>query len=271
MKTLAFALSVLPLLCIAGSRWTQADLENRLLAEGGCPNDDMNNLPDCESRPEWEKDALKEYEAFVSNGGWTTNELVAGLILATTNHLYSPSWPAERDRLIAATAFSALSRINQDCARSFISQICTNGVKGILAEGVSGIYRYSQFEPEVFNYMRRVCLNTNQYERWVGCIAFSMLKCFEDRPNYYNEIATNGFARYNYYVIMHATKDVGIVDRLLARWTVSYSNSIQRLQAMRYVSQTATNAAMAVWATNQVNRLSALPTNQLNNVSWLEE
>ena len=41
--------------------------------------------------------------------------------------------------------------------------------------------------------------------------------------------------------------------------------------SMRYVSNTATNNAMLSWANREVQRLSALPTNELNNVSWLEE
>ena len=271
MKTLAFALSVLPLLCIAGSRWTQADLENWLWAEGVSPSDDLNNLPESEFSPEWKKDALKKYRAFITTGGWTTNELVNGFIYSITNHLYSASWPSKRDEVVASMAFGALSYVNQPQVLAFIKQICTNDVKSILGAGIAGVYRYSRFEPEVFDYMRSVCVKTNVYERWARAIAGDMELCFYQRPNYYDSLATNNFARYQYFVLKHVNASQAVVDSQIVDFVPAYSNSIQRLNAMRYVANTATNRDQAVWATNQVNRLSALPTNQLNNVSWLEE
>ena len=108
-------------------------------------------------------------------------------------------------------------------------------------------------------------------ERWVADIAIDMEVCFRDRPGYFNAAATNNFARYQYFVMHHVRSRNGLLDCQIRDFIPAYSNSIQRLNAMRYVANTATNRDQAVWATNQVNRLSALPTNQLNTVSWLEE
>ena len=265
------ALVVIAACSIAAEPWTQERLEHWIWTEGVSPQDDFVNLPAPEYIPQWRRDAISEYKDFIVKGGWTTNQLIDAFILATTNHLQSSSWPAERDYLIASLSFRALSEINHPRSLSFVTSICTNGVKDILGEGVAGVFRYSRFEPEVFDYMRKVCVMTNIYERWVADIAIDMEVCFRDRPGYFNAAATNNFARYQYFVMHHVRSRNGLLDCQIRDFVPAYSNSIQRLNAMRYVANTATNRDQAVWATNQVNRLSALPTNQLNTVSWLEE
>ena len=269
-------MSVVTLIVLAGQiladeHWPQRILEEELLFKGTRIDDGIFDAEDVHYVPQWRRDAIAEYKDFIVKGGWTTNQLIDALILATTNHLQSPSWPAQRDYVIALIAFKALSEINHPRSLSFVANICTNGVKDILGGGVAGVFRYSRFEPEVFDYMRKVCVMTNIYERWVADIAIDMEVCFRDRPGYFNAEATNNFARYQYFVMHHVRSRNGLLDCQIRDFIPAYSNSIQRLNAMRYVANTATNRDQAVWATNQVNRLSALPTNQLNNVSWLEE
>ena len=268
---LIIAVTLLAGRCLAESAWTQQRLEDYLFFQGSRMDDGIFDAENVEDVPEWKRDAIAEYKDFIVKGGWTTNQLIDAFILATTNHLQSSSWPAERDYLIASLSFRALSEINHPRSLSFVTSICTNGVKDILGAGVAGVFRYSRFEPEVFDYMRKVCVMTNIYERWVADIAIDMEVCFRDRPGYFNAAATNNFARYQYFVMHHVRSRNGLLDCQIRDFIPAYSNSIQRLNAMRYVANTATNRDQAVWATNQVNRLSALPTNQLNNVSWLEE
>ena len=272
MKTIVMvALVVIANCSIAAEPWSQEQLEHWIWTEGVSPQDDFVNLPAPEYVPQWRRDAIAEYRDFIVKGGWTTNQLIDALILATTNHLQSPSWPARRDYVIASYAFRALSEINHPRSLSFVANICTNGVRDILGEGVAGMFRYSRFEPEVFDYMRKVCVMTNIYERWTADIAMDMETCLRDRPGYFTNAATNEFARYQYFALNRVRTENVMLDCQLEEFIPAYSNSIQRLNAMRYVANTATNRDQAVWATNQVNRLSALPTNQLNNVSWLEE
>ena len=265
------ALTVLAGQILAEEHWPQQRLEEDLLIRGTSIDDGIFDAENVHYVPQWRRDAIAEYRDFIVKGGWTTNQLIDALILATTNHLQSPSWPARRDYVVASYAFRALSEINHPKSLSFVANICTNGVKDILGGGVAGMFRYSRFEPEVFDYMRKVCVMTNIYERWTADIAMDMETCFRDRPGYYSTSATNEFARYQYFVIHHVRSRNGLLDCQIRDFIPAYSNSVQRLNAMRYVANTATNRDQAVWATNQVNRLLALPTNQLNNVSWLEE
>jgi hypothetical protein len=78
-------------------------------------------------------------------------------------------------------------------------------------------------------------------------------------------------ANYLYFSICHTTRQVVRQDRKLAFFLSAYSNSIQRLDAMRYVQSTTTNLRTRVLAQQEVDRLSAIPTNQLNDISWIAE
>ena len=270
IKMVMVWLSSLSLVVGAGEMWSQASFEDRLygMREG---EDDLDNLTN-EDVPQCRKDALSErFGDFIHEGGWSTNRVIGALILSVTNCLGRSAWASERDHVIAAIAFNALSEINHPRSLAFVMQTCTNDVRDILNEGVTGVFRYSQYEPEVFDYLRKLCVMTNRYEGVVRNVALDLEDCLGGVLEGNRCAATNQLARYHYFVIRHATARVGLVDHLLSNLLPSYSNSIQRLNAMRYVANTATNRDQAVWATNQVNRLSALPTNQLNNVSWLEE
>ena len=253
----------------AGEQWSRDSFESRLydMRDG---EDDLDNITE-EELPMWRKDSLLKFDDFVREGGWTTNQVINVLISAVTNRLGGSTWDSERDHVIAAIAFNALSEINHPQAMSFVKQTCTNNVRDILNEGVAGVFRYSQYEPEVFDYMRKLCVMTNRYAGVVGMVALDLEECLGGVPIDKRQVATNRVAKFDYFVLRHATTDLGIVDNQLAEFLPAYSNSIQRLSAMRYVSGTTTNVGIRIWATNQVNRLSALPTNQLNNVSWLEE
>ena len=83
--------------------------------------------------------------------------------------------------------------------------------------------------------------------------------------------ATNRVARYMYFAIHHVTDSQGWQDRELATFIPAYSNSVQRLDLMRYVSTSATNSWERANASNVVERLSSMPSNQLNNVGWIAE
>ena len=90
-------------------------------------------------------------------------------------------------------------------------------------------------------------------------------------PDDLKPAATNRVAQYMYFAIRHTTRQMAWQDRMLASFIPAYSNSLQRLDAMRYVASTATNARQRVRAQMEIDRLTALPTNQLNDVSWIAE
>ena len=67
------------------------------------------------------------------------------------------------------------------------------------------------------------------------------------------------------------TRRMGWQDLELSNFIPAYSNSLQRLSLMRYVSTSATNAWERSNAALVVQRLGSIPTNQLNDISWIAE
>ena len=57
----------------------------------------------------------------------------------------------------------------------------------------------------------------------------------------------------------------------LAKFMPTHSNSVQRLSAMRHVASTTENWRTRAIVQKEVDRLSSLPTNQLNDISWIAE
>ncbi|MBQ2630649.1 MAG: hypothetical protein IJG13_13325 [Kiritimatiellae bacterium] len=83
--------------------------------------------------------------------------------------------------------------------------------------------------------------------------------------------ATNRVAQFMYFAVRHVTDSQGLQDIELSRFIPAYSNSWQRLSLMRYVSTSATNDWERSNAAQIVQRLESMPTNQLNDVSWIEQ
>ena len=98
-----------------------------------------------------------------------------------------------------------------------------------------------------------------------------MFETLSTMPDDLKPAATNRVAQYMYFAIHHVTDSQGWQDRELANFIPAYSNSLQRLSLMRYVSTSATNDWERANAAQVVQRLESLPTNQLNDVSWIAE
>ena len=98
-----------------------------------------------------------------------------------------------------------------------------------------------------------------------------MFETLSTMPNELKPAATNRVAQYMYFAIGHVTDSQGWQDIELSRFVPAYSNSLQRLSLMRYVSTSATNDWERANAAQVVQRLESMPTNQLNDVSWIAE
>ena len=96
-----------------------------------------------------------------------------------------------------------------------------------------------------------------------------MFKTLSTMPDELKPAATNRVAKYMYFAIWHVTDTQGWQDCELSKFIPSYSNSLQRLSAMQYVSVSATNAWERSNASQIVQRLESLPANQLNDISWI--
>ena len=255
---------------VAAQQWDQDRLERWLYSLRDGVDDFVNN-PAPHYVPLRHRDSIAGFRDFVTIGGWTTNQLVDALICAVTNNMVAERWNTKRQQTIAWIAFSKLAEANHPAAQRFVTETCTNDVRCMLRDGLPGVFRRTNLEVSVLDYLRRVCVMTNQYDNIAGHITIDLLETLNTMPDDEKLCATNRLAAYTYFVLSHISHDQIFHDRTIAELVPVYSNSVQRLSAMRYVAATATNTYERAHAIREVQRLSALPTNELNNVSWLEE
>ena len=223
--------------------------------------------------PHRSRDALTEFRAFFEGSGWTTNQFLDGLILAVTNNLVaanSGDWAKQRT---VNRAMWKLSEINHPAVTNFFRiYIDDEGNVPTFEKGaISAMLYYTNLEPEVLAYMRSLCVRTNIYCKAESGVMLDMFETLSTMPDELKPAATNRVAQYMYFAIRHTTRRMGWQDRELSNFIPAYSNSLQRLSLMRYVSTSATNDWERSNAAQIVQRLESMPTNQLNDVSWIEQ
>ena len=257
-----------------GTTWDQAGLEKIV-----CNNfyyDDNPPDPPPPYVPLRNRDALADFRLFIERSGWTTNQFVEGLVkIANGERTGMHQWEGWEEKLATGNAVWKLSEINHPAVTNYFRElIATQSVDWVERLGTYPVYAmfcYTNLEPEVLDYMKSLCCRTNLYEKLASHVVFDMLETLRTMPSELQPAATNRLAKYMHYAIRHTTDVQGLYDRKLASFLPSYSNSIQRLEAMRYVAATATNTWESVNAAKIVLELSSLPTNQLNDVSWIAE
>ena len=217
------------------------------------------------------RDALTEFRDFFVETGWTTNQFIEGLIFAATNNMTEVNWASSEKEIIARRAIGTLAEINNPVVTNFFRLFIESGEYIDKVKPISCMFTYTNLEPEVLSYMRTLCVKTNVYDRMAGTVMLRMFETLSTMPDSMKPAATNRVAQYMYFAIHHVTDSQGWQDIELSRFIPAYSNSIQRLRLMQYVANSATNAWERSNAASVVQALSAIPTNQLNDVSWITE
>ena len=270
MKRTIWAIAVLCLIGFAWSAWDQAQLE-RDLCHGFSPLDyyPEGDPPDVPFR---NRNAISEFQYFLDNSGWTTNQLIEGLMAAATNNMTPANWSNADCRNIAGTAMWKLSEINHPSVTNFFRWYNdVDETRRYKLTAVTAMFRYTNLEPSVMGYLRTLCVRTNIYDRAAGEILYPLFETLDTMPDDFKPAATNRVAQYLYFASHHVTDSQGEHDFELCRFLPAYSNSIQRLELMRYVAVSATNVWERAHASNVVYELSSIPTNQLNDVSWITQ
>ncbi len=266
------ALIVIVLLLVAtlpvvGQVWDQNRFE-RMLGWGCTPDDDLRG-----EAPTYvhlrERNALTEFSIFFSRSGWTTNQFLEGLMLAVTNA--ASTWTDEERERIAGTAMWKLSEINNPVVTNFFYHLVDEGRSPLASDAIPAIFRYTNLEPEIFDYLRTQCVRTNLYGGVAYNVVYELREAVETLSADLKPAATNRVAKFTYYSILHTDSEMLSQDWQLSRFVPSYSNSVQRLAAMRYIVSTSTNQHQRAAAQTEIDRLTALPANQLNNLSWITD
>ena len=235
------------------------------------PDDDLSGLDDVPETPLRNRDALADYAGFMARTGWTTNQLVEGLMFAATNNSTPAKMSNETCQKIAGIAFWGLSKINLPQVTNFFRK-CNEDFPEYRNLGTfSGMFFYTGLEPEVIAYMKSLCVMTNEFSEVSDVVLWDMLRVLRELPDELKPVATNGVASYAYYAMNNLVSKQHVYDDELILLVPSYSNSLQRLSSMQYIAATATNTYERSNAAAIVQQLSAIPTNQLNDVSWIAE
>ena len=232
-------------------------------------------LVDNENEPEVplrNRDGMLRYSGFMNRSGWSTNQVISGLMLAMTNYLSETDWADERKRRIAEVAAWHLSETDNPAVTNFFRLFNdVDNTPRMKSETIPAMLRYTNLESEVLDYMKTLCVRTNIYDAVAWDVVYEMFKVLDTMPSELKTAATNRVARYMYFAIRNVTDSQGAQDVKLAGFIPAYSNSVQRLDLMRYVSTSATNSWERANASNVVERLSSMPSYQLNNVEWIAE
>ena len=264
---IAYAITITGLSLLGEVTNNQASLERYLLESVSyCGTEDGPYVP------HRYRNALEDCRDFLQQGGWTTNMFIAGLMVAMTNNLADSNWTNEEKRTLAKVAAWRLKEIDNPAVTNFFRYFNEiDGTFKLKDDTIPGMFYYTDLETEVLKYMRTLCIKTNIYANVAFGVAYDMSKALETMSPPLRSSATNRVAQYMYFSITHTDRRVIAQDRLLASFLPVYSNSFQRLAAMRYVQSTVTNARTRVLAQQEVDRLSSVPTNQLNDIGWIAE
>ena len=218
------------------------------------------------------RNSLPQFEGFIARHSWTTNQFIEGLICAITNNVTDEKW-ADRDKQrIAGIAVWKLSEIDIPAVTNFFRQYNerddTSKLKGIT---IPAMFHRTNLEPEVMAYLRSLCVRTNVYRNVGFDVVYDMFETLKTMSDELKPAATNRVASFIYFSVWNTTQDIAWQDKELAKFIPAYSNSVQRLSAMRRVAATTENWRTRAIVQKEVDRLSSLPTNQLNNISWIAE
>ena len=236
----------------------------------------IDNITDKSSFPPYVprryRNSLPQFEGFIARHGWTTNQFIEGLICAITNNVTDEKWADEGKQRIARVATWKLGEIDNPAVTNFFRQFndC-NDTPRLKATSITAMFRRTNLEPEVMAYMRSLCVRTNIYCNVEFNVVYDMFETLSTMPDELKSAATNRVAKYVYFSIWHTVRDVSWQDKELAKFIPAYSNSVQRLSALKHVQSTTQNPRLREWAKKEVDALSAIPTNQLNNISWIAE
>ena len=222
--------------------------------------------------PKRYRNALPEFAGIISKNNWTTNQFIDGMICAITNNVKDDNWSDIGKQRIAKVAARKLSEIDLPAVTNFFRQFNESDNTTRLNDiTIPAMFWRTNLEPEVMAYMLTLCARTNVFDNVEDVVMNDMVKTLSMLPSELKPGAANRVAKYIYFSIRHTKHSIAWQDRELSKLVSPYSKSVQRLSALRHVEATTANPQIRDWAHKEVESLSSIPTNQLNNISWIAE
>lgn len=250
--------------------WSEQRLEDLLRTSGRFVENDYDEDDEADV-PNWERNALPLFQDVMEESGWSTNHLVLTLISIASNGLTSANWESPVKRKSAAVALSQLSDINHPLVTNYFHTIVGNDLHGLESIVIPAIFKYTRLEPAVFATLYHACSFTNSYDKAAPSVAMGLIDGLGYVQSTDKEAAKARVAKFMYFSMRQVSSSQTWQDEQLAKLIPSYSNSVERLEQMRYLMQHSTRAYEREKATAQFNRLKALPTNALSQVQWIRK
>ena len=142
----------------------QDELEENLSVGFGESDVITDTTPPKPYVPHRYRNSLPKFQWLLDKYGWTTNQLIDGLICVITNNVVEENWSVRRKERAARMAAKQLSEIPLPVVTNFFRQFNdkddTGKLKGIT---IPSMFRRTNLEPEIMAYMRSLCVRTNVY------------------------------------------------------------------------------------------------------------
>ena len=248
--------------------WDEARLSELLRTSGRFVEDDYDE-DDEDDIPNWERDALPLFEDVLAESGWTTNRLVYALINVASNGLSSATWQCDEMRRSSSMAIKQLSDINHPAVTNYFHTLIGCDIHGLETIVIPSLFKYTHLEPDVIASLYSACTYTNIYDKAAPEIVMGLLDGLGNVPVEDREDAKVRVAKFMYQSMRQVTSSQTWQDEELARLIPSYSNSVERLEQLRYLKLHSSRQYEREKAAAEFERLHLMPSNTLTSVPWI--
>lgn len=269
-KTIILMFLTMALPAFSSGTWNEERLESLLRTSGRFveSDDDENGLDDI---PNWERNALPLFQDVIEESGWSTNQLIQSLINVASNGMLEANWQIPEKRKAASIAFAQLADINHPLVTNYFHSIVGYDLHGLESIVYPALFKYTCLESDVFPILYSTCIFTNGFNKAAPEVAMGLLDGLEHVPSISRIQAEERVAKFLYFSMRQIDSSQTWQDEQLARLIPDYSNSVERLEQMRYLKNHASRPYEREKASLQFDRLTALPSNTLNSVQWITD
>ena len=266
--TMILLLCLMSLLVHASGGWSIQRLETLLCRSERFVESDHDEADSDEGRS-WDRDGIPLFRDVLEEGGWSTNQLVCGLVSIASNGLQSTGWDVPERRKATVVAVELLADINHPDVTNYFHTLVGDDLHGLESVVLPAMFSHTNLEPEVFESLYRSCAHTNFYDRAAPSVAMELLDVLGRLPASAREAAKVRVARFLHFSMRQVTTSQTWQDEQLAKLIPDYSNSVERLEQVRYLMGHSARDYERNRAAAQFRRLSAIPANSLIRVPWL--
>ena len=154
---------------------------------------------------------------------------------------------------------------------NYFASIISYDLYGLEEIVVPSLFKYTQLEPDVMPRLWNFSTQTNRFDSVAPIVAWNLLDCLSSMLESGRPAAKQRVARFMYRTMRQVTASQTWQDEQLAKLIPAYSNSLQRLEGLRYLKDHSVRTYEREKATQEFIRLNAIPTNMLNDVQWISE